>query len=267
LLSWASTLVILAVAPLRRVGELSRLRSDFVANISHELRTPLAQIRLYTETLRLGRAKTDEQRDWSLGHIERETTRLGHLVENTLRFSRLGQDAGAPADPIDVGTEVSRIVDEFRPLAAARQATLEVEIAQSATLALRPDALRHMLLNLLDNAAKYGPAGQRIRVTVGIVGAELQLAVIDEGPGVKASERSQIWRPFLRGEAARGKGGGGIGLTIVSEVAEQHGGRAWVESAGTRGARFVIALPVTQPLAPSRGSALEPQLTPPTVAG
>ena len=67
------------------------MRADFVSSISHELRTPLAQIKLYIETLRLGRAETPEKREWSLAHIDRETTRLGNLVENVLRFSRLGR--------------------------------------------------------------------------------------------------------------------------------------------------------------------------------
>ncbi len=120
LIALATIMSLIAVAQLRRAHELTRLaslRADFVSNVSHELRTPLAQIRLYVDTLRLGRAKTEEQREWSLGHIERETTRLGHLVENTLRFSRLAHDGSAPTDPLDAGPEVERIVGEFRPLA------------------------------------------------------------------------------------------------------------------------------------------------------
>jgi signal transduction histidine kinase len=252
LLALAATMSLIAVAQLRREGELARLRADFVSSVSHELRTPLAQIRLYVDTLRLGRAKTEEQRDWSLGHIERETTRLGHLVENTLRFSRLGHDGSAPADPIDAGAEVERIVGEFRPLAEARQACIETQVESSAMLPLRPDALRHMLLNLLDNAVKYGPAGQVILVRVSAQEGEVRVVVEDQGPGIASSERERVWRPFLRGGAARGHGGSGIGLTIVREVAEQHGGRAWVDAAPGRGARFTIALPVERPAAEVR---------------
>jgi signal transduction histidine kinase len=245
-LGLAAALAVVAVAQLRREGELAKLRADFVSSVSHELRTPLAQIRLYLETLRLGRAKTDAERDWSLGHIDRETTRLHHLVENVLRFSRMGggRNEPPPTAPADLGEEVERIVEEFRPLAASRRATIMATIGARPTLSLRPDALRHILLNLLDNAVKYGPTDQTVRVSLEQRDGEVLLAVADEGPGVPAREREQIWSPFARGAAAAARGGSGIGLTIVRDVAEQHGGRCWAEPApGGRGARFVIALP------------------------
>ncbi|MGH2899715.1 MAG: sensor histidine kinase, partial [Solirubrobacteraceae bacterium] len=160
LLGLAAALSIVAVTQLRREGELSQLRAGFVSSVSHELRTPLAQIRLYLDTIRLGRAQTDEQRTWSLGHIERETTRLTHLVENVLRFSTIGRDDPTEREPTNVGDEVTKIVDEFRPLAASRHASIEVSVAESPAASLKPDALRHIMLNLLDNAVKYGPVEQ-----------------------------------------------------------------------------------------------------------
>ena len=250
LLLLAASLSVVAVMQLRREGELTRLRADFVSSVSHELRTPLAQIRLYVDTLRLGRATTDAQREWSLGHIERETTRLNHLIENALRFSRLGTDDVVPERLLDVGAEVRKIVDEFQPLALSRRATIETVVTVTTPLALGADALRHMLVNLLDNAVKYGPAGQVICVTVQQSAAELIVSVADQGPGIAESERETIWRPFLRGTTAAGQGGSGIGLTIVREVAAQRGGRAWVEPADAQGARFAFALPLAA--APNR---------------
>ncbi len=255
-LGLAAALAVVAVAQLRREGELARLRADFVSSVSHELRTPLAQIKLYLETLRLGRAKTDAERDWSLGHIDRETTRLHFLVENVLRFSRVGRNEATVATPTDPGEEVERIVDEFRPLGASRRVRIVTQIDARPTLAMRPEALRHLLLNLLDNAVKYGPNEQTVRVTLGQRDGEVVLSVADEGPGVPVREREQIWTPFMRGAAARAKGGSGIGLTIVREVVEQHGGRYWVEPAApSGGARFVITLPLQPSLTPNgRGS-------------
>ena len=246
LLTLAAAMSVVGVVQLRREGELAQLRADFVSSVSHELRTPLAQIRLYVETLRLGRAPTQEQQAWSLGHIERETTRLTHLVENTLRYSRLGRDDSVPGPPAEVGPEVDQIVAEFRPLAESRRARIETVISSAESAGLRPDALRHVLINLLDNAVKYGPVGQMIRVTVESDGQDVRIAVTDEGPGVSEKEREQIWRPFSRGQAARAHGGSGIGLTIVREVAVQHGGRAWVEDGSPRGATFVVALPASR---------------------
>jgi signal transduction histidine kinase len=245
LLGLAAALSIVAVMQLRREGELARVQAGFVSSVSHELRTPLAQIRLYLETLQLGRASTDEQRAWSLRHIERETTRLTHLVENVLRFSTLGAGDPTQREPTDVAAQVAAIVDEFQPLAESRRNTIRVEPSANPIVALRADALRHIVLNLLDNAVKYGPAGQTIVIGVAEREGSAVISVDDEGPGVDDADRERIWRPFARGSAAFHTGGSGIGLTIVREVAEAHGGSAHTERGRTGGARFVVTLPLS----------------------
>jgi signal transduction histidine kinase len=243
LLALAAALSIVAVTQIRREGEIARLRADFVSSVSHELRTPLAQIRLYLDTLQLGRTSTDEQRRWALGHVERETTRLAHLVENVLRFSTLGRDAGSSA-PIDPASEVQTIVEEFAPLAASRRANVVLQTAESTRVRVPPEALRHIVVNLLDNAVKYGPINQTVLVAVARQNGNVAISVDDEGPGIPAGERDAIWRPFTRGAKSSDKGGSGIGLTIVREVAQASGGAAWVEQGERGGARFVVTLPV-----------------------
>jgi signal transduction histidine kinase len=237
---------VIAVMQIRRESELAEMRADFVANVSHELRTPLAQIRLYLETLRLGRASTAAQRDWSLNHIERESTRLGYLVENVLRFSRVGRVEAPPMTVVNVADEVTRIATEFRPLAVTRRAEIVVETQDTPPIQLRPDALQRIVVNLLDNAVKYGPAGQTVRVKVEMIPGKIRIAVSDEGEGVRESERESIWRAFARGAGANVAPGSGIGLTIVRDVATQHGGRAWVEVAPNGGALFVVTLPASR---------------------
>ncbi len=257
LLGLAAALSIVAVTQLRREGELARMRGEFVSSVSHELRTPLAQIRLYVETLRLGRASTEAQREWSLAHIARETTRLSHLVENVLRFSSLGRADPAIGQEIDVSAEVARIADEFGPLASSRRARVQVRTGPTPPLAMSPDALRHIVLNLLDNAVKYGPPGQTVCIAVALDGAEITIVVDDEGPGVAAGDRELVWQPFSRGSSARASGGSGIGLTIVREVAESHGGSACVRPSPSGGARFIVTLPVSAP-EPAAQLAAEP---------
>ena len=243
LLGLAAALSIVAVMQLRREGELAHLQAGFVSSVSHELRTPVAQIRLYLETLQLGRASTEEQQRWSLGHIDRETKRLSHLVENVLRFSTLGANDPTQRDLVDVGTEVANIAQEFGAIAASRRTTVVVDAGPTPPIALSPDALRHIVLNLLDNAVKYGPTGQTVRVSVrGAEDGAVMIAVEDEGPGVAASDLERIWRPFTRGSTTLANGGSGIGLTIVREVAGAHGGTAHVERSASGGARFVVTL-------------------------
>jgi signal transduction histidine kinase len=260
LLAVAAALSFVAVGQLRREGELARLRADFVASISHELRTPLAQMRLYLETLRLGRFTTDAQRRWSLDNVERETTRLAHLVERVLRFSSSGRGPADARQPTDVAAELRTIAGEFEPLAAARGARLELATEPVPPVALQPDALRHVVLNLLDNAVKYGPSGGTVQLRLGVDGrADVRLEVIDEGPGIPAADRERVWRPYQRGERTRHTAGSGIGLSVVRDVVAQHGGRAWAEDGPAgRGTRVVVLLPASENGASLPGSAPSP---------
>lgn len=248
LLALAALLSLVAAAQLRREGELARLRSDFVSSVSHELRTPLAQIRLFVDTMLLGRATTEESREWSLGNIDRETSRLSQLVENVLLFSRLGHGTPlAPAERADVAAEVRAIVASFEPLAAGC-ATFDLRL-DPVVVPIRRECFRQVILNLLDNAVKYGPAGQTITVRVERTSIGARVTVEDQGPGVSPADRPAIWEPFRRGtsSSAQSIGGGGIGLSIVRDVIEQHGGRVRLEDAARGGAAFVIDLPEEPP--------------------
>jgi signal transduction histidine kinase len=245
LLAIAAALSFVAIQQIRREGELARLRADFVASISHELRTPLAQMRLYLETLRLGRFTTEAQRSWSLDNVERETTRLGHLVERVLRFSRATRADEDPRQSVDVAVELERLVAEFEPLAEARGGKLVSQLDEVPRVALQADALRHIALNLLDNAVKYGPRGQTVRVRLQRDGRDVRLEVADEGPGIAEAERERIWQPYQRGGTAGHTAGSGIGLSVVRDLVALHGGRAWVAPTppGEIGARIVVTLP------------------------
>ena len=248
LLGISASLSIVAIGQIRRDVELARLRGDFVSSVSHDLRTPLAQMRLYLETLRLGRFTTEEQRAASIEHVERETTRLTHLVERVLRFSGNGRSNDGSRIEVDVAAETRRIVEEFRPLAESRRASVVAEVEQVPPIRLSPDALRHVLLNLLDNAVKYGPPGQTVHVNVTADGDTVRIAVTDEGPGVPVAEREAVWAPFRRGRSPGPVAGSGIGLAIVREVATRHGGSSWIENGtvpgAAHGATFVVTLPV-----------------------
>jgi signal transduction histidine kinase len=246
LLVLAAGLSAMAVSQLRREGELARLRSDFVSSVSHELRTPLAQVRLFLETLRLGRYSTHEQREWILDNMERETTRLHTLVDNVLHFSRAESGAtGGDKETICLAEYLERLVHEFAPLAAARRVRFETRLEPGLFAPLHAESFRQVILNLLDNAVKYGPQGQTVRVATAAAGDGVRVLVEDEGPGVRPHERGTIWEPFRRGEHAIGSVavGSGIGLAVVREIVEWHEGVAWTEDAPGGGARFVVHLP------------------------
>jgi signal transduction histidine kinase len=249
----SGALAVVAVIQLRREEELARLRSDFVSSVSHELRTPLAQIRLFLETLRLGRFTTEAQREWSLANIDRETNRLAQLVENILQFARAGRAPSTRGTPesTNLAVEIEQITRAFEPLAASRRASLQLDVVPNVVLPLQRETFRQVLLNLLDNAVKYGPAGQIVHVSLVTSGSLARVTVTDQGPGVPVREREAIWTPFFRGQAAaaQGAGGSGIGLAIVKDLVAQMGGRiAIVPSAS--GAAFQLELPGATVVAP-----------------
>lgn len=253
LFALTAVLVVAALLQLRREYELSRLRADFVSGVSHELRTPLAQIRMFSETLMLGRVRSDEERERSLEIIDQEARRLTHLVENLLHFSRserrLTRLSPTPAPLAPLLTEAA---EAFTPLAAARGVTLCTELTDGVVAPVDADALRQMLLNLLDNAVKYGPAGQTVTLRLTVSDGRALVCVDDQGLGIPPADRERIWDRFWRLERDRGSAvaGTGIGLSVVRELVALHGGRAWAEDApisqpgGRPGSRFVIELPL-----------------------
>jgi signal transduction histidine kinase len=235
-----------ALFQLRREQQLARLRQDFVSGVSHELRTPLAQIRMFAELLDDGRLRTDAERHRSMRVINREARRLSHLVEKILQFSRLERaSADLHVERLDVAQTLAEVTEAFKPLAAARDARLVVEVEDGLVVRADRDAVSQLLLNLLDNAVKYGPDGQTIVLAAAQAGNNVRLSVQDEGPGIPEDHRDRVWEPYHRLEREVGAQvtGSGIGLAVVDELVAEHGGRAWVEDAPSGGARFVVELP------------------------
>ncbi len=229
---------------LRQERDLVRLRERFVAGASHELRTPLAQIRMFAETLRLDRVRSDEERQRSLEIMDREARRLTYLVENLLQFSRAraGQMRSAP-EQVELRSFSADVLEAFRPLAAARDAIVRVTAPDEVTALADRDMLAQVLLNLLDNATKYGPEGQTITVSVNQQGdGTVALQVDDEGPGVPPAHRGKIWERFWRGPNTDHTTGTGIGLALVKELVELQHGSIAVAAAPGGGARFEVFL-------------------------
>lgn len=239
-------LMVAALLQLRRQQQLAQLRVDFVSGVSHELRTPLAQIRLFAELLRNGQLRSEQEKERSIGIIDEEAQRLTYLVENVLAFSRSEHGRGTvTAEPVAMDREIEAAVDAFAPLARVRRAKIRSNIERGLIARVDPRALRQIVLNLLDNAVKYGPLGQTVTVSLTGTDRTVMVAVEDRGPGVPRSEREHIWEPYYRlgREHDASVGGSGIGLSIVRELVLLHGGRTWVEDATAGGARFVVEFP------------------------
>jgi signal transduction histidine kinase len=240
-------LLLVAAIQVRREAELSRLQADFVSGVSHELRTPLAQIRIFTETLLLGRVRSDVERRRSLEIIDQEARRLAHLVENVLLFSKTqgGRSRRVVTEPRDFAAEVRQAVESFTLLSRSQSAELRAELQEDIMVPVDRMALRQIMVNLIDNALKYGPPGQRVTVGAALFDDVARVWVDDEGEGIPVEERARVFESFYRlpREGQSRVTGSGIGLAVVRELARLHGGEAWAEAAPGRGARIVVQFP------------------------
>ena len=240
-------LLLAAIRQLQRENAVMQMRTNFVAEVSHELRTPLTQIRMFTESLLFDRLRSSDDKKRALSIINRESQRLIHMVENILRFSEGGSSHDKLAlQSQDLEPVVKSVVDEFHVLADATGSVVETSLQPEIFANIDADAIRQVLLNLLDNAIKYGPQGQVVRVQLYEQSDKACIAVSDEGPGVPESERERIWGGYYRLERERDSAiaGTGIGLAVVGELIEKHHGTITVEDGDPGGARFVIELPL-----------------------
>ena len=253
LLALTGGLVVAAAFQLRREHELTRLRSDFVSSVSHELRTPLAHIRLFSETLLLGRVRSEAEGRRSLEIIQQESRRLTHLVDNVLYFSRgdrgVARLSVSPARLADLAAEA---IEAFTPLAQSARSGLTLHVLDDVVVPVDAGAVRQILLNLIDNAVKYGCEGQTVSVTVSATEGVAMLTVEDGGHGVPEDARGRIWEPYCRlsSAAVSAVAGTGIGLAVVRDLTRLHGGSCRVEAAATGGARFVVEIPGAVDAAP-----------------
>jgi signal transduction histidine kinase len=262
LLAVSTSLLTIGAWQMHREQRLARMRVDFVRHASHELRTPLAQIRLFTDTLQLGRVRSWSEVVRSLAFVDQQTRRLARLVENLMAFAQRGNQRRAALEPIELGAFLEETVRAFQPIARANGQALRAEPTDRRMVAADRDWLTQIVLNLLDNATKYGPKGQTITLRVESDARRARIMVEDEGPGVPSSARKRIFAPFVRlsREQEQRTGGTGIGLAVAADLAAAMHAGIWADECAD-GARFVVVLPVIPPdWAPRAGTgeAVEP---------
>lgn len=239
-----------------RLRELDRLKDEFLATVSHELRTPLTAIRSFAEILRDHPDLPEEERQRFVAVIAEEAERLSRLVDDILDLSRL--EAGRMEWHVrrcDLRELVEKALERIGPVLRERGVVAEADLAvPRAPVACDPDRLLQVLLNLLNNAAKFVPAGTgRIRVELRSLGGTWLVRVEDNGPGVPPELREAVFEKFRQAPVADGErpSGSGLGLAICREILRHFGGRIWCEDSRLGGAAFCFTLPAA-PLTPSR---------------
>jgi signal transduction histidine kinase len=227
---------------------LARLKSDFVSNVSHELRTPLSLIRLYAETLELGRIKTQEKKEEYYCIIRKESERLTALINNILDFSRI--EAGRKEYDFretDIAELVRNTLDAYRYQIEQQGFAFEQSIDPSIP-AVRVDreAIARALVNLVNNALKYSSDEKFLGVKLYRANGLLKLEVVDHGIGIARREQSKIFEKFYRtgDPLVHNTKGSGLGLSLVRHITHAHGGEVEVESTPGKGSKFTLSLPL-----------------------
>jgi len=227
---------------------LAKLKSDFVSNVSHELRTPLALIRLYAETLELGRITTKEKKHDYYKIIRKESERLTGLINNILDFSRI--EAGHKEYEFretDIGDLVRNTLDSYRYQIEQQGFTLKEEIDQSLPIVcVDREAIARALLNLMNNALKYSTEDKFLRVKLYRENGSVKLEVEDHGIGITSREQTKIFEKFYRtgDPLVHNTKGSGLGLSLVRHITDAHGGSINVDSIPGKGSRFTLTLPL-----------------------
>jgi len=239
---------IATLAVLYREARVAKLQTDFVNKVSHDLRTPLTSIRMFVETLQMGRIQDPERKAEALAIVAEETERLSGLINRLLDWARM--ESGRRTFHL-VRQPLEPIVEAALQAVGAQTLNQHVEVRRDLPLGLpqvRADreALTEAILDLLANAVKYTGPEKRITVKAWASGPTLYLAVSDNGPGIPAREQKRIFEKFYRASGAleRSVEGTGLGLAMAKHVVRGHGGQIEVASEVGKGATFTIALPV-----------------------
>jgi signal transduction histidine kinase len=242
--------------------QLDRMKDEFVLTASHELRSPLTSVQGFAELLMLEREKLSPQQAETVEIILDSCRHLVRLLNDLLDLAR--SDAGrltVQPIPTEVGPLVEDAVRTMGPQTESAGQTLECEVeAGLPRVSVEPDRIRQVLVNLLTNAHEYCPQGATIRVRAGRVGAEVELVVADNGPGMPEEQLDHIFERFTRGDAGLTQrvGGTGLGLAISKSLVELHGGRIEVSSTLGEGSIFRVCLPALgspEPAAANRAAA------------
>jgi two-component system phosphate regulon sensor histidine kinase PhoR len=233
---------------LTEIRRLETLRTDFVANVSHELRTPVTAVRSAVETLRHTIDHDPSASGRFIDMIDRNTQRLGLLVEDLLDLSRIESREYHPdLQGLALRPAVEQAVGLLRPKLEQKRQQVVLDVpATGLTVRADRQALEQILTNLIDNAVKYCPSASSITVRAQGAGGAARVEVIDTGPGIEPRHQPRLFERFYRVDGGRSRemGGTGLGLSIVKHLAEAMGGQVGVESTPGRGSLFWFTLPL-----------------------
>ncbi len=234
-----------------RVQRSQKSQRDFVANVSHELKTPLTSIQGFAQAILDDTADTPEARRQAAQIIYDEAGRMHRMALDLLDLARLeAGTADLKMSAVDLGALLRSVIEKFTPQAQKAGVSLQLNIpSHLPALTGDGDRLAQVFMNLVDNALKFTPANGQVTLSAEQAGAEMEISITDTGEGIPQEALPHLFDRFYQVDRSRAGGekhGAGLGLAIVQEIVQAHGGRISIRSAVERGTTFVIHLPLIQ---------------------
>ena len=235
--------VALILRDIAREKHLARLRSDFISNVTHELKTPLTSIRMYAESMIMGRVKSEEKRKEYLEVVVHESDRLKGMINNILEFSKM--EKGSPEYHFvrtDIALLIKEAIAEMSHWFNQEGFEITSELEENIHTDVDPEKMKQALNNLFSNSIKYSTDTKQVFIRLFRKEDNIIIEVEDHGIGIPDDKLLRIFEPFYRIGQEEGAGGTGLGLTVVQEIVEAHCGSITVTSKTGEGSKFVITL-------------------------
>ncbi|RQD70168.1 MAG: HAMP domain-containing histidine kinase [Halanaerobium sp. MSAO_Bac5] len=239
---------VIVLTDITELRKLETVRNDFVANVSHELRTPLTSILGYLDTLIESDIEDQQTREKFLSIIKEETNRLSLLITDLLNLSKI-ESQSFELSPGDFVKTLQKVYNLLEKNAQLKDIEVNMEVEENPPqVYMVKEQIEQVLINLIDNAIKYSPAGEEINIRVEKKADKLYFSIADNGIGIPQEDQARIFERFYRVDKARSRslGGTGIGLSIVRNIIKQHGSEIKVESEEGKGSIFTFYLNIVK---------------------
>jgi two-component system heavy metal sensor histidine kinase CusS len=228
---------------LERIERSSSAERRFATDAAHELGNPLAVLRTGIEVA-LGHDRSAAEYKRALNAALRDVAVVCGMADDLLALTRLDQELSSGREPVELRTLTEEVLDTFEPLAASKRLVIVTDLPNDARVMGNRDHLRRLMINLVDNAAKFTPEGGRIDVALESKNGATTLRIADSGPGISEQDLPFVFERFFRGRNGHSEQGKGLGLSLCHEIVELHGGEISARNRPTGGAEFIVMLPV-----------------------
>ena len=227
------------------LSEIEQLKTNFVSMMSHDLKTPIAKIQAIVD--RLVTAMPDSEIVNDLRSLRRSSDDLHRYIQSILQVTKVeAKDFKINKEVTDINENIEKVIARLQPLAQEKKISIDMKLEPMFSIEADTTLLQEVIHNLVENAIKYTPEGGQIAVSSSEKDENVEVSVVDTGPGIPSAEQSEIWGKFTRGRGQTDAKGSGLGLYLVKYFVELHGGRVFLSSAAGQGTNIGFSIPIAE---------------------